>query len=260
MLKKNIVTGLCLAIVVLLWSGSGLAGWQDLQKSLTDKLVGSESTTTASPETTAAGLSDSDMIAGLKDALGVSIEKSIAQLGATDGFLGNSMVRIPVPEKLQMIADGLRKVGQGGVVDSFETSMNRAAEQAVPATADIFSTAIREMSIADARAILTGPDNAATSYFEKTTRTSLFDRIKPIVQSETSRAGVTGYYKTMESRASTLLPLVSGGKSADLDSYVTDSALDGLFRVMAEYEQDIRTNPVARTTDMLQKVFGAVGR
>ena len=244
---------------MLCWSAWAVAGWQDLTKSLTDTITRSGTSVTGSPATTA-GLTESEMITGLKDALGVSIEKTISELGTTDGFLGNSLVRIVVPEKLQMVATGLRKVGQGALVDSFETSMNRAAEQAVPATADIFSGAIKKMSFADAQAILSGPDNAATTYFEETTRASLFERIKPIVQGETSKVGVTGYYKAMEDKASAMLPLISGGKSTDLDSYVTNSALDGLFKVMAEYEKDIRTNPVARTTDILQKVFGSVGK
>lgn len=230
------------------------------EKSLTDTITGSGSSATTASPTVTAGLSETDMITGLKDALGVSIEKTISQLGATDGFMGNSLVKIAVPEKLQMVASGLRKVGQGDLVDSFEMSMNRAAEQAVPATADIFSGAVKEMSIADAQEILTGSDDAATQYFEKTTRPTLFERIKPIVQQETAKTDVTGYYKSMEGKASALLPLVSGGKNTDLDSYVTDSALDGLFKVMAEYEKDIRTNPVARTTDILQKVFGSVGK
>lgn len=259
MLKKMTVVVLCLGMSLGIWVATGLAGWQDLQKSLTDKLKMGGSTTGTS-STATAGLSEPEMITGLKDALGVSIEKTISQLGARDGFLGNSLIKIAVPEKLQTVAGGLRKVGQGKLVDSFEMSMNRAAEQAVPATADIFSTAVKDMSFADAQGILTGPDDAATKYFEDTTRASLFERIKPIVQTETSKTGVTGYYKAMEGKASALLPLLSGGKSTDLDSYVTDSALDGLFKVMAEYEKDIRTNPVARTTDILQKVFGAVGK
>jgi hypothetical protein len=249
-----------LGTIMLCWSTAAMAGWQDLTKSLTDTISKSKTSVTGASSATTAGLTDSEMITGLKDALGVSIERTISQLGSTNGFLGNSMVRIAVPEKLQMVAGGLRKVGQGSLVDSFETSMNRAAEQAVPATADIFSEAIKEMSFADAQAIVTGPDNAATTYFEDTTRTSLFERIKPIVQAETSRVGVTGYYKAMEDKASAMLPLISRGRSTDLDSYVTDSALDGLFKVMAQYEKDIRANPAARTTDMLQKVFGAAGK
>jgi len=257
--KKRLII-LLLSALTICWTTITFAGWQDLQKSLTDKITESGASLVTSTPATTAGLSDSDMIAGLKDALGVSIEKTISQLGSTDGFLGNALIKIAVPEKLQMVASGLRSVGQGQLVDSFETSMNRAAEQAVPATADIFSKAVKDMSIADAQGILTGSDDAATKYFEKTTRTSLFERIKPIVETETSKVGVTGYYKAMEGKASTLLPLISGGQSTDLDSYVTDSALNGLFKVMAEYEKDIRTNPVARTTDILKKVFGAAGK
>ncbi len=140
--------------------------------------------------------------------------------------------------------------------------MNRAAEQAVPEAAAVLGDSVKQTSIADAKSILTGTNNAATQYFRRTSETNLFTRFHPIVQRATEQAGVTRAYKQMMDKAGAAGSLASsllGRDSTDIDSYVTQKALDGLFLKMAEEENRIRENPAARTSDLLQKVFGAVG-
>ena len=170
-----------------------------------------------------------------------------------------------MPAKLQSVEKGLRLAGQGELVDGFITSMNRAGEQAVPAAASVFGDSIRQMSIADAKSILSGPNDAATQFFRRTTQTNLHAKFYPLVQKATDEVGVTARYKQMMGKFTNADSLggLFGGKSpakfdaADIDSYVTDKAMDGLFKVVAEEEKNIRANPAERTTQLLQQVFGA---
>jgi hypothetical protein len=185
-------------------------------------------------------------------------------LGHPDGFLTNVNVKIPMPERLLVVEKSLRALKQQKLADDFVTSMNRAGEQAVPVATEVFVDALRNMSIDDAKAILTGSTNAATEYFRRTTSTNLFTRFHPIVQKATASAGVTSTYKKMTAAAgnssNSFMKSVGGlmGSDAmDVDSYVTSKALDGLFKMVADEEAKIRANPAARTTDLLQKVFGA---
>ena len=134
--------------------------------------------------------------------------------------------------------------------------MNHAAEQAVPQAAAIFCEAIENMSVEDAQGILTGPDDAATQYFRTHTEAALTAKMRPIVEDATARSGVTSAYKNMTARAGGMTSLLSGD-AADLDGYVTDQTLDGLFLMIAAEEKKIRENPLARSTDLLKKVFGA---
>jgi len=152
------------------------------------------------------------------------------------------------------------------LADDFVLSMNNAAEKAVPEAASVFSDAIKQMTIADAKTILTGTNNAATQYFRRVTETNLFTRFYPIVTNATQQVGVTAYYKqmlTQVSGGSSGLRGLLGGTSVtkldgfDVDTYVTTKALDGLFKMVADEEKRIRENPMARTTDLLQKVFGS---
>jgi Protein of unknown function (DUF4197) len=221
--------------------------------------------TTNSTVSAVSGLSQDQMAGGLKEALGKGVERAVASLGRTNGFLTNLNVKILMPAKLQSVEKGLRVAGQGQLVDDFIGSMNRAAEQAVPTAAAVFGDSIRQMSIADAKGILTGPDDSATQFFRRTTQTNLHAKFYPLVQKATDEAGVTARYKQMMSKftAADSLGGLFGGKSpvtldaADIDSYVTDKAMDGLFKVVADEEKNIRANPVARTSDLLQKVFGS---
>ncbi len=215
--------------------------------------------------TTLAALSQDQMVQGLKDALAKGLQQAIADLGHEGGFLTNLNVRIPMPEKMQKVETALRAMKQEKLADDFVTTMNRAAEQAVPAAGSVFADALKQMNIEDARSILSGPNNAATQYFQKTTQTNLYARFYPIVQKATAQTGVTAAYKNLMEKAnvgqgfgSALGSTVLGKDSMDIDAYVTNKAMDGLFKMVAEQEQQIRQNPVARTTDLLQKVFGAI--
>ncbi|MBI1840426.1 MAG: DUF4197 domain-containing protein [Verrucomicrobia bacterium] len=205
------------------------------------------------------------MIGGLKEALGNGVQQAVAHLGKPDGFLKDLAVMIPMPESLRKVDKSLRALGQGSVADEFLATMNRAAEQATPEAAAILGNAVKQMSIADARSILTGTNNAATQYFRRSSETNLYAHFLPIVKAATEKTGVTAAYKRMAD-----LGAGGGGFGAlggfggsllskqmpDIDGYVTHKALDGLFTKISEQEKLIRENPVARSTDLLKKVFG----
>ena len=178
-------------------------------------------------------------------------------LGQTDGFLGNEKVRIPMPDHLQRVSSGLRTFGQDKYADEFELTMNRAAEAAVPEAKAIFMEAIRNMTVEDAKSILDGPDDAATQYFRKVGADRLHTRMLPVVQEATTKAGVTNAYNSLVKQLD-FLGGVMDTKSLDLNDYVTNKALDGLFLMIAEEEKRIRENPLERTTDLLKKVFASL--
>ena len=209
-------------------------------------------------------LTQDQMVGGLKEALAKGVQHAITNLGRSDGFLNDPNVKIPLPESLQKVEKTLRTLRQDKLADEFVTTMNRAAEQAVPEAAAVLGDAVKQMSIADARSILTGTNDAATQYFRRTSETNLHARFLPIVKAATEKAGVTSAYKRMTDSAGSVFEGLSasllGKEAPDLDDYVTRKTLDGLFVKIAEQEKMIRENPVARTTDLLQQVFGAVGK
>lgn len=222
--------------------------------------------TKATPSLSA--LSQEQVMSGLKEALAKGVQRAVTNLGKPDGFLKDASVRIPLPESLRKVERGLRAVGQSQLADEFVTTMNRAGEQAVPEAAAVLGDAVRQMTAADAKAIATGTNTAATDYFRRTAGTNLYVRFLPIVKKATEAAGVTAAYKRMMEKAGGgglggfggLAGGALGKDSLDIDAYVTRKALDGLFVKIAEQEKAIRENPAARTTDLLQKVFGAVGK
>jgi len=209
-------------------------------------------------------LTQDQMVSGLKEALGNGVQQAVASLGRQDGFLKDVGVKIPMPENLQKVERTLRTLRQDKLADEFVTTLNRAAEQAVPEGAAVLGDSVKQMSVADGKSILTGTNNAATQYFRRTSESNLYARFLPIVKAATAKAGVTGAYKRMTDEAGGGLGGLGGsllGKEApDLDSYVTHKTLDALFLKIAEQEKQIRENPVARTTDLLQKVFGAASK
>ena len=237
---------------VLLTTGTLHAGLSDML----DKLKGG--VTGASPAGTAAtsALSNDEMIAGLKEALGKGTQYAVNNLGKEGGFLNNANVRIPMPKSLAWVEKTLRTLRQDKLADEFVASMNHAAERAVPEAAAVFGDAIQQMTLEDARGILSGPDDAATQYFRNTTSDTLTAKMRPIVEQATTATGVTSSYKNMMSRAGGMTSLLSGD-ATDLDGYVTEKTLDGLFLMVAEEEKRIRQNPLARSTDLLKKVFGS---
>ena len=236
---------------------------------LLNQLESLATTNTAALSTASvAGLSQDQMVQGLKEALGKGVQTAVANLGHADGFLTNLNVKIPLPGKLQSVEKALRAAKQDKYADEFVDTMNHAAEQAVPEAASVFGDAIQQMSITDAKNILTGTNDAATQYFRKTTSTNLYAKFLPIVKAATDKCGVTAAYKTMMSKvgASSQVTGLLGKtglvkpEDMDIDAYVTNKALDGLFTMVAAEEKQIRENPVARTTDVLKNVFGAVAK
>ncbi|HNQ04087.1 MAG TPA: DUF4197 domain-containing protein [Thiobacillaceae bacterium] len=234
------------------------AGWlDDLQKRL-GELQKSPSTASAGVGSTATGaLTEEEVVKGLKEALSKGTRQAIAQLGKDGGFLNNLDVRIPPPEELRKVERLLRTLGQDKYADQFIATLNHAAEKAVPEAASLFGDAIARMSVSDAQAILRGPDDAATQYFRKTSEASLKERFLPIVQAATDQAGVTAAYKALLQKAGPTVHLLGVG-GTDLDRYVDDKAVDGLFKMVAAEEKRIRQDPLARTTDLLKKVFGSL--
>ena len=201
-------------------------------------------------------ISNNDIGRGLKEALSKGVRSAVDSLGRQDGFLGNARVRIPLPRSLQKAERGLRMAGQGRAVDEFVTSMNRAAEKAVPVAVDVFVDAISQMTFDDARQILfSGQDDAATQFFRRTSEEDLRRRFRPIVEDLTESVGVTQKYKSMIGKYGFAASLL-GQEATDIDGYVTQKALDGLFLLVADEERRIRRDPIGRSTDLLRKVFG----
>ena len=201
-------------------------------------------------------LSQADVVSGLKEALIKGSQSAVTTLGKENGFFANPKLRIPMPEKLQTVETALRKLKQDKIADEFVLSMNRAAEKAVPKAMSIFSNAIKTMSIDDAYGILQGPDNAATEYLKKTSGSQLQQQFLPIVKQATNNVGVTENYKALIDNLGMMSKLIDV-ESLDLDKYVTDKAVNGLFSLVANEEKLIRADPAARTTDLLKKVFSS---
>ena len=200
------------------------------------------------------GLDDSTIVSGLKDALSIGTKNAVALVSKPNGYFGNEAIKILLPDKIEKAAELLGKMGYQKQVDEFIMSMNHAAEKAAPKAASYFGDAIKGMSIEDARKILSGGDTAATEYFKSKTSAKLYDEFKPSVSESMNQVGVTQKYNAMMEK----VPAVPFAKpeSVDLNHYVTTKALDGLFHMVGQEEQKIRTNPVAQTTDLLKKVFG----
>lgn len=199
-------------------------------------------------------LSEDAIISGLKEALAIGAEKAIDFTSKTDGYLGNSNIKIPMPEKIQNVADMLGNIGLQKPVDDFVLSMNRAAEAASPQAKDILLKAVNQMSFDDAKNVLNGGDTAATDYLKEKTFDDIFGAFKPIVSEMVDKIGVTSAYKEMMGKF-TSIPFASA-QSLDLDNYVTEKATSGLFMMLQQEEKNIRTNPQARVTDLLKQVFG----
>jgi Protein of unknown function (DUF4197) len=207
---------------------------------------------------TLADISNQDAVAGLREALVQGSGQAIGLLGRTDGFLGNPKVKIPLPQSLQRIEGTMRMFGLGRQADELVTTMNRAAESAVPEAKTLLIDAIRKMSISDAKGILAGSQDAATQYFKRTTSSALTERFLPIVKQATSKVQLTEMYNNYAGKAATFGLLDAA--DANLDQYITQRALDGLFTMIADEEKAIRANPMGSATNIVKRVFGAIGR
>ena len=200
-------------------------------------------------------LTNADIVAGLKEALQVGTTDTVGITGKVDGYFSNAAIKILLPSQFQTVEQGLRMIGQGQKVDELILAMNRAAEKAAPAAKGIFFSAIEDMTFENARKILSGGDTAATDYFREKTSAELTKAFRPVVDESMKEVGVVQQYKQLQS-AYQGLPLASALPSFDIEAYVVQKALDGLFLVLAEQEKKIRTDPAAQVTSLLKKVFG----
>lgn len=202
------------------------------------------------------GISNKDQVGSLKQALTQGAETAVASLAKPDGFLGNNKVRIPLPDSLQQ-ADGLmRKFGMGSYADDLTTSMNRAAEAAVPEAKTLLVGAVKKMTVEDAKGILMGGNDSATQYFRKNTEEALAGKFKPIVNKSMQKVKLAEKYDQFAGKG-VQFGLVDA-KDAKLDDYITRKAMDGLFVMMAEQEKAIRANPLQATGSLAKKVFSAL--
>ena len=204
-----------------------------------------------------AGLDARTAANGLKEALGIGTSRSVELLGRPDGYLKNPDVRIPMPEKLQLVGKSLQTIGKGAVVDDFVTSMNRAAEAAAPQARHVFLDTIRQMSFADAVQIAGGKDHEATDFLRKNASSKLITLFRPIVAEQLEKVGTTRSFSTLMGSTANL-PF-AGNSGFHLEDYVTDKALAGMFLMIGREEEKMRKDPVARTTGLLKRVFGAAG-
>lgn len=203
-------------------------------------------------------LSNAEMSSGLKEALNQGVDKAVNSLGAANGFFGNNEVKIPLPDSLKKIEKGMRFIGMGKQSDELILKMNRAAEAAVPEAKALLVSSIKQMSLADAKAILTGPEDAATQYFKKTTSAQMSEKFLPIVTKATEKVQLAKTYNKYAEMGSQFG--VVDKKDANIEQYVTNKALDGLYLMIAKEEAAIRQDPVGQASSLLKKVFGAVSK
>jgi hypothetical protein len=192
-------------------------------------------------------------IAGLKEALSIGTANAVSYVSQTNGYFNNATIKIMMPEKFQIVADMLSQVGYKEQVDNFVSSMNQAAEKAAPQAKSIFLDAVQQMTIDDAKGVLNGGDTAATEYLKEKTSNKIYEAFEPLVNQSLNEVGTTGYYNEMM-KTFTSLPF-SQAQSLDLNHYVSNKAMDGLFFMIGEEEKKIRSDPTARVTDLLEKVF-----
>ncbi|NOQ23897.1 MAG: DUF4197 family protein [Bacteroidales bacterium] len=205
-------------------------------------------------ETSKTGFTEEEAGKALKEALTIGIKKGVEQLSKTDGYLKDPEIKIPMPKEAKSVEDKLRRLGQDKAVDNAIKAMNRAAEDAANGAKDIFVKAIKELTLKDVLNIVNGENDAASRYLEDHTRMLLVEKFKPVIIVSLEKVNATKYWNTVFSKYNKL-PFVKK-VNPDLEDYVTNKAIDGLFVQIAKEELEIRKNPVARVTDLLKKVFG----
>lgn len=199
------------------------------------------------------GIGGVDIAGGLKEALNNGISKQVTKLTTTDGFYRNELVKILLPEELRKVDSGLRKLGLNSLADEGLKVLNRAAEDAVKEATPIFVDAVRNMSFADARGILMGNDNSATNYLQNSTSTALYGKFNPVIKNSFTKVGADKVWANIITKYNSI-PLVNK-VNPDLTDYVTNQAMNGVFKMVAVEEKNIRTNISSRTSVLLQKVF-----
>ncbi len=242
---KKLIT---LSVVIVLFStGAGAQGLKGLMNKAT------KTVNDISGNSSKDGLSNDDIISGLKEALRVGTDSSSKKLSKLDGFFGDAAIKILMPQEAQEVEKTLRSVGMGKMVDKAVLSMNRAAEDAASGIGDIFWTSIKQMSVTDGLQILKGGDFAATDYLKKTTTAELTEKFRPVIEASLTKVDATKYWKDVFSKYN----MVSSKQvNTDLTAYVTEKALAGLFHNISLEEQKIRKDPAAQVTGILKKVFG----
>lgn len=233
---------ICSMILIFAWFQPVHAKWGELLNTLT-KTTGQGS-----------DLSTGEIVDGLKEALEIGTDNAVKLVGKEGGYSQNPKIKIPLPGSVEKVQGMLRALGYGPQLDEFDKSMNRAAEVAAPKAKAIFWDSIKQMSFTDAKGILDGGDMAATNYLKEKSSGELEEVFRPIIHNAMGEVGVTQKYQDL-SKPIENLPFAQGAVP-DLDGYVTDGALNGLFHMLGQEEKKIRQNPAARGTDLLKKVFG----
>lgn len=203
--------------------------------------------------------SNEEVISGLKEALQLGIEKAVNKSSIVDGFLGNPQIRLPFPPDAIKVKEKALQLGLNTEVEKFETTLNRAAEEAVKEALPIFKDAILQLSVQDGFKILNGGQGAATNFLKQQTQTALYNAFLPKVKAATSKVGLTAYWNPLITKYNTAAKLTGAQQlNPDLDAYITQRAIEGLFVLVAQEEDQIRANPAARITELLAKVFGSL--
>ena len=233
-------------ILCLVFTPISYAGWGDFLKDI-QKTLGTKSTS--------GGLSQDKIGNGLKEALKIGAENAVKKVSALDGYYGNPEIRIPLPDSVLKVEKVIRTFGYGSQIDAFAESMNRAAEKAAPAARDLFWETVKGMTFEDATKILKGRDNEATLYLKDKTWDKLLEKFKPIVDQAMGSVGVTKQYQDLETKVRNI-PVIGQSLGVDIDNYVSEKALKGLFLMLEKEEKKIREDPASRVTDLLKEVFG----
>lgn len=250
-MKRLITTGV-LVLFVGQASAWSLSNVKDVLKS------GAEGSSNASSGTAsgADSLTSAETSDGLKTALNQGISKAVASLGSVNGFFGNKEVKIPLPNSLKKVEKAMKLAGMGKQSDELVLKMNRAAEAAVPEAKALLVDSVKQMSLADAKAILTGPKDAATQYFKRTTSTQMGEKFLPIVEKATEKVQLANTYNKYAGQGAKLGLIKK--EDANINQYVTQKALDGLYLMIAKEEAAIRADPLGQSSAILKKVFGSV--
>ena len=204
-------------------------------------------------------LTNGEVISGLREALNVGIENSVKSTSVMDGFLNNTEIRLPFPPDAEKVKQKALDLGLDGQVEKFETTLNRAAEEASKEALHIFVNAIKNMSVEDGFTILNGGNGAATNYLKNQTESQLKEAFLPKVKEAISKVKLTEYWNPLITKYNTAMVLTGGQKlNPDLDQFVTEKAIQGLFHMVEKEEDKIRLDPMARVTDLLSRVFGSL--
>ena len=255
---NKFMTATLLALFVIQANALDLS---DLKSAVKSAGSSSSSSSTSAGDTGGAGVSNltnSEASGGLKEALTQGVGKAVSTLGAADGFFGNKEVKIPLPKYLKKVEKGMKLMGMGKQSDELVLKMNRAAEAAVPEAKALLVNSVKQMSLADAKSILTGPQDAATQYFKRTTSKQMGEKFLPIVQKATEKVQLAETYNKYAEMGSKFG--VIKGEDAKIEQYVTNKALDGVYLMIAKEEAAIRKDPLGQASSLLKKVFGAIGK